>query len=156
MSISIENIFSETTLKQFAKGLLWGLAKHVNAVQGVFYTTAKNESGVNVVRFVEGYAFHIPETDILEYEFGDGIAGQVAKDGKPIYLENVPEGYLTVLSGLGSSSPKFLLAFPFVLDGKVIAIIEIASFQVIDKIMQEELSLISNKVCNKLIELNKN
>ena len=149
-----KDILSQPTLKLFAQKLLWSLANEINAVQGAFYITSKNTEGISIIKFTEGYAFHIAETQTLEFEFGDGIAGQVAKDGNKICIENIPEGYLTVMSGLGSSSPKHLLAYPFKnTNNEVVAVLEIASFEKIDAEQLTVLDTLNDSISNKINEL---
>ena len=114
--------------KEIIRTILWDLAKKVDACQGAFYLIVKNDNK-KVIRFVEGYAYHLAETQNLEFEIGDGLLGQVALDGKHITLDDVPEGYLTVVSGLGKSSPRHLTIYPFVNDDKVFAVVELAAFK---------------------------
>ena len=153
MLSNFNDILNQSNLKLFAQKLLWSLANEIEAVQGAFYITTKNDKEISVIKFIEGYAFHIAESAVLEYEFGDGIAGQVAKDGRAINIDNIPEGYLTVMSGLGNSSPNFLLAFPFKKDNEVIAVIEIASFKKIENEKLQLLESLSIDCTNKIIEL---
>jgi PAS domain S-box-containing protein len=46
-----------------------------------------------------------------------------------VNIDNVPEGYMTVLSGLGSSSPRHLIIFPFLFENETVAVAELASFR---------------------------
>jgi hypothetical protein len=136
MEESLENIKESIALlvskkadtKEIIRTMLWSLAKEVDACQGAFYLIVNN-GNKRIIRFVEGYAYHLAETQDLEFEFGDGLLGQVALDGKHITLDDVPEGYLTVISGLGKSSPRHLTIFPFVSEGGVFAVVELAAFK---------------------------
>ena len=76
-----------------------------------------------------GYAYSRPDSDKLQYELGEGIVGQVAKEGKLVNINNVPEGYIKVLSGLGESQPGHLLVCPVQVKANVLAVVEIASFK---------------------------
>lgn len=53
---------------------------------------------------------------------------QAAANGKTLYVDDIPEGYIYVISGLGSASPKYLLIVPFKKQEQVIGMLEIASF----------------------------
>jgi len=44
-------------------------------------------------------------------------------------VNEIPENYVTILSGLGSSSPRFLLIIPVVFNNETVAVIELASFK---------------------------
>lgn len=61
---------------------------------------------------------------------GDGILGQVVVSDKTLTLEKVPADYLTALSGLGRSRNINVYVLPLSApDGKVMAVIEVASFE---------------------------
>ena len=143
-------INNANTLPELAQQFLWTLAKNTNCTQGALYVT-QNE----LLKFIEGYAFHLTEGENLDIEVGDGITGQVAKDGKFINIDNVPEGYLTVLSGLGTSSPTNLLVYPFKDNGygNVVAIIELASFEKITSQQIDVITHLNDVFVSKLISL---
>ena len=56
------------------------------------------------------------------------MVGQVVKNGLPLNLDNVPDGYITVISGLGKTTPQNLLIIPIGYDSDFVGVIEIASF----------------------------
>ena len=129
------------TLPEVAKAFIWGLCKELEASQGIFYVAKTREDGVHILTMVASYAYHLPETSKLEFEFGEGLAGQVAKEGKLINLSTVPEGYLTILSGLGQSSPRSLCIVPLKKNEAVFAVLELASFK---KFTQEDVELLQD------------
>jgi putative methionine-R-sulfoxide reductase with GAF domain len=102
--------------------------KELEASQAAVYI-ATTRDDKRVIQLVSGYALSLPESQTLVYEFGEGLAGQVAKEGTCINISNVPQGYITVLSGLGSASPNALVIVPVQFEGKVVGVLEVASFQ---------------------------
>jgi hypothetical protein len=129
--------------KRYEK-ILSKLCMKIEASQGIFYTV-KKEKNKRYIDMLTSFAFNVPDSETLTYEFGEGLAGQVAKEGKKINVDNIPEGYINILSGLGSASPNHLLIYP-VKDGeKVVAIAEIASFKEItvsdEKLISEVLRI---------------
>lgn len=56
---------------------------------------------------------------------GDGVAGQVARDGRAQWLEGLPPDYLRIASSLGSAAPVAVLAAPVTVDGKTCGVIEL-------------------------------
>jgi putative methionine-R-sulfoxide reductase with GAF domain len=119
--------------------LLSKLCMKMEASQGIFYKV-KNEKNRRSIEMLTSFAFILPESETVSYEFGEGLAGQVAKEGKKINISNIPEGYINIISGLGSASPNHLLIYP-VKDGeKVVAVAEIASFK---EISEEDEKLIA-------------
>lgn len=106
---------------------LHAVCKQIEAGQGALYL-AKEENGIRVVELYCGYALNLGESKILKYEFGEGLVGQVAVTGNSLYVDEVPEGYITILSGLGNASPRYLLLIPIRSANGVSGVIEIASF----------------------------
>lgn len=80
------------------------------------------------------YAFYIPDEKVFEFQLGEGLIGQVAKAAEPLYLDELPQGYITVKSGLGSATPSHLLLVPWTReDNTTFAVLEIASFKSFEK-----------------------
>ncbi len=103
------------------------------------------------IRFVAGYAFFVPESKPLSYEFGEGIAGQVALSGQTTQFDNVPEGYIQVHSGLGSATPKNLVALPLKTSkGTLVGVAEIGAFQAFSSYDLDFLEGISDLLVNQL------
>ncbi|RRS06023.1 response regulator [Aquabacterium soli] len=59
---------------------------------------------------------------------GDGLLGQAATLDRPMHVRKVPEGYLTVGSGVGRGQPAELLIAPASVDGVVYAVVELGFF----------------------------
>lgn len=102
----------------------------LEACQGALFLTEHAE-GKNYIEFCAGYAYHLPDSQRLRYEFGEGLAGQVAKEGLLVNLSSVPDNYITILSGLGKSSPNHLIIAPLrhADSSEVLGVMEIASFK---------------------------
>jgi len=113
--------------KDKMKSLLEGLCKELEASVGAAFITVKIEDK-RYIEFVAGYAYHLPDSQLLRFEFGEGLSGQVAKSGKAICINDVPQGYITVTSGLGKASPRYMMVLPLISGESVLGVIEIASF----------------------------
>ena len=100
----------------------------MEACQGAVFL--KNETdGKRTVRLSSSYAYNLADSAILEYEFGEGLTGQAAKEGKFVKIDTVPEGYINVFSGLGKSAPSHLVFVPLQKNGEILGVMEIASFK---------------------------
>ncbi len=108
--------------------LLSKLCMKIEASQGIYYTVKKDKQR-RYIEMLAAFAFSIPESTTLTYEFGEGLAGQAAREGKKLNISNVPEGYIKILSGLGSASPNHLAILPVKEGDQVVAVVEIASFR---------------------------
>lgn len=114
------------------------VCKQLEASQGAVYVAAQGQSK----RFVElraSFAYMKAESEYVRFELGEGLPGQVAKEGLLINLQAVPDGYIKILSGLGQASPSNLLLVPVAGKEQVIGVVEIASFTAFSK-KQEEIT----------------
>ncbi len=113
-------------LEVFAEQLLKNISKSFEIVQGTYF--AKNEK-TNEFSFIAGYAFY-SETKPQSFIEGETLPGQVAKNREPLLLEQIPEGYITILSGLGKGTPHYLLLVPIVNEQNIcVGVFEVASFK---------------------------
>jgi CheY-like chemotaxis protein/signal transduction histidine kinase len=62
------------------------------------------------------------------FTVGDGLLGQVAQQGDPLVLADLPETYLTIGSGFGRAQPRHLVIAPTSADGVVNGVIEMGFF----------------------------
>ena len=92
----------------------------LNAGQGAIYHLNNDE-----LKLTYGYAVGNQETS---YKLGEGLVGRVAAQGERLYLDQLPDDYITIFSGLGSASPKRLALIP-IKNG----VIEIATFTEINE-----------------------
>ncbi|HET6409198.1 MAG TPA: CHASE3 domain-containing protein, partial [Chthoniobacteraceae bacterium] len=72
---------------------------------------------------------NVPES----FTSGEGLLGQAAKDARPFLVREVPDGYLTIGSGLGRDRPRYLLIAPAKVDGAVNAVVELGFFEAVNE-----------------------
>jgi len=134
---------NQNSIDEYFESMLSALAKELNGVQAIAFLINKQQ---NLFNLVGKYAYY-SEKKIEAVKLGEGVSGQVAKDKKMLILSNVPDGYIEVVSGLGSSTPKFLVIYPVLLENETIALIEVATFEGFTK----NLETLFNKLFDKLI-----
>ena len=62
------------------------------------------------------------------FAFGETLVGQAAAEGKRIHLTTVPAGYVQISSSLGAAPPAEIVVLPVLFEGRVLGVIELASF----------------------------
>lgn len=125
------------------------ICKELEASQAAAYIT-KQEGDKRWIELFSAYAFHVPEGESVTYRFGEGLAGQVAKEGNIVNINSIPEGYIRILSGLGSASPKHLIILPLREGERIVGVIEIASFHPFSQSIEMELQQAFDKLALKL------
>jgi putative methionine-R-sulfoxide reductase with GAF domain len=63
---------------------------------------------------------------------GQGIVGQAYLEKETVYLKDVPDGYLSITSGMGESTPSEILVVPLIVNEEVAGVLEMASFSVFE------------------------
>ncbi len=132
--------------QKYAEKLLGNIAKEFQIVQGIFYL---RQSDSNRFTMTGNYAYYT-ENEIAEFEIGDGLSGQVAKNKTLLNIDDIPEDYIKIISGLGSGTPKHLIIFPIIYNDDTIAVFELASFIQLDKQVEDILQVLSDKTAKKI------
>lgn len=135
--------------KDMLQAGLHAICKQLEAGQGALYVLKETE-GVRKLELQTGYALSIGESKVISYEYGEGLIGQAAAANRSLYIDEVPEGYINILSGLGSASPRYLFIVPLKQQDQVKGVAEIASFTPYSedqrKFVEEAAQLISEKI----------
>ncbi|MEU9109380.1 HAMP domain-containing protein [Streptomyces xanthophaeus] len=82
----------------------------------------------------------------ISFRPGEGLIGTVAEEKRTILVENTPPGYLKISSGLGEAPPAHVIVLPVLFEGKVLGVIELASFQPFTQIQKDFLSQIAEMI----------
>jgi len=109
----------------YSEKLLQNIAKELDIVQGLIFVLNDADQKFHV----SGEYAYFSEEQPRSFPLGETLSGQVAKNKKMLNLKKLPDGYITVLSGLGKSSPRHLIIVPIVHEGKSIGVMELASFK---------------------------
>ncbi len=138
-----------TDPEKYFDQLLINLSKAIAIVQGVAYTLNRQTQTYSMV---STYAFYTTDTS-RTFAIGEGIPGQVAKDKKLLFINDVPEGYIKIVSGLGTSSPKYMGVIPVIHGDETIALIEISTFEKPELDLVEFQKQFNEKVSEKISTL---
>lgn len=120
------------------------ICNQLQAGQGAIYLEADHEFELKY-----GYALPYEEAPI-KYKVGEGLVGRVASDKSLLYIDKLPDDYMTIFSGLGSSSPSFLVLVPMAEGTKVKGVLEISTFQPMDKATLQQLNAIAEQLTKVL------
>jgi HAMP domain-containing protein/signal transduction histidine kinase len=116
-------------LRTVADLILTEVAPLVSAQYGAFYIVENRDGQDPVLRMTAGYAIGANETAGKGFLWGEGLVGQCARDARRILLTTVPAGYIGIRSGLGEAPPNSIVVLPVLFEGRVKAVVELASIQ---------------------------
>ncbi|UUF13475.1 MULTISPECIES: HAMP domain-containing protein [Flavobacterium] len=115
-------------LKSVTMKILSELAAVVTAQHGLFYILEEGEEFMDSkLNLIASYAYIKRKNSPTSYAMGEGLIGQVAVEKERIILSNVPKDYIRINSGLGDAKPKDVIILPVLFEGRLKAVIELAS-----------------------------
>jgi len=114
------SMLGELDVVQLGEKALHTLARYVDAQVGLLYRV---QGGLLVP--TASYAIDRPLAELQSLALGQGLAGQVARDGSAVTLSDLPPDYLRVSSGAGHSALSRLLIVPATADGRMQGVLEL-------------------------------
>lgn len=109
------------------------ITKFLKANQaGLFLINDTKKDDIHL-ELVATYAYDQERKKQKKIYLGEGLVGMCAVEKSTVYIEDIPQNYLSISSGLGGSSPKCLLIVPLKLENEIFGAIEIASFNKLKK-----------------------
>ncbi|WP_327596520.1 HAMP domain-containing protein [Streptomyces chartreusis] len=115
------------------------LAPLVSAQYGAFYA-AEDTARKPQLRLVGSYGYPDDTTRPERIRVGRSLVGQAARNRRPISVEELPPGYVTISSSLGQTVPSALVVLPIVVEDQVLGVIELASVTRFTQIHQDFLA----------------
>ncbi|MCX7143861.1 MAG: PAS domain S-box protein, partial [Proteobacteria bacterium] len=96
---------------------------------GVFYIFEEDDRRL---RLLGSYAYRERKNLGQYFAIGEGLVGQCALEKAPIIIHEPPPDYIRIGSSLGEAVPRVIALLPVVRNDKLLAVIELASFNALD------------------------
>jgi PAS domain S-box-containing protein len=109
--------------------LLKLLIQYTGANQGGIFLLNDQESVEPFLELTSCFAFGKKKHQEKRIDIGQGILGQCFLEKETTLISEVPQYYTTITSGLGESTPSFLLLIPMKYNSDVTGVIELAYFK---------------------------
>jgi PAS domain S-box-containing protein len=103
------------------------MVKYLNAIQGGFFLFDDSDPGTPVLNLISAFAYNRKKYLQKTVAFGEGLVGSCAREKQYINLTEIPQGYISITSGLGDTLPDNLLLMPVLHENELIGVLEIAS-----------------------------
>ncbi|WP_036745296.1 response regulator [Paenibacillus sp. UNC451MF] len=127
-------------IEELARLFITKLASTMNASYGAFYIRrgqGEQQRFIKIASYAGGDS--IGKTSV---RLGEGLVGQAALENRILHLNDIPESYIQISSGLGQAVPKSVIITPVSYEGQVEAVFELASFDRFNELHQELLEQI--------------
>lgn len=123
----------QNDIDALSKILISTLSKFFKSYYGAIYLATKDENDKTVLELSSSYAGKGLKTTGIKIEVGEGLIGQTFKSKKTTALDDIPESFTKINSGLGEMKPKHLFLVPLVHNNVATGVIELASFKALSK-----------------------
>lgn len=137
-------------IEELAHDIVKELVRYINANQGALFIYNNNDPNDVYLDAIATFAYAHKRFYQKRIELGEGLAGQCALEKQTIYITNVPQDYINITSGLGTANPKSILIVPMKIENHIFGILEIASFQPMEKYEIEFVEKLSESIAATL------
>ncbi len=132
------------------------LVRYLDANMGGIYIVDDSNPDDIHLELTAFYAY-----DRLKYvkqriEIGESLVGQCFRENETVYLTDLPKGYVHISSGLGEADPTCLVIVPLKVNAETYGIVELASFQIIEKYQVEFIEKIGETIAATIANVKTN
>jgi PAS domain S-box-containing protein len=133
-------------LNELSFNTIRNLVDYTSSNQGGVFILNDNDSDKPFLEMTACYAFDRRKFMEKSVEIGEGLVGRCFREGKTIFMTDVPENYITISSGLGQERPRCLIIVPLRYNDDVLGVIEMATFKVYDKYQVEFIEKLAESI----------
>ncbi len=112
----------DKSMAELCRDVVTYLARYLDMQTGAMYVLDKE----NQLQLMGTFAWRQRNQSSNKFSIGEGLVGQAALERQIIELTNVPDHYLEIESGLGSTKPAQIIIVPLVYEGQLKGVIEFA------------------------------
>ena len=117
-----DTLRGDHNIKDLTQRILNYLAPVLNAQVAALYILEKEQ-----LKLISSYAFTRRKSISSTFALGENLVGQAALEKKQIVVENIPEDYIAVSSGLGSAHPRNIIVTPIINDDELEGVLELGT-----------------------------
>ncbi|MEU6593103.1 HAMP domain-containing protein [Streptomyces sp. NPDC046881] len=144
-------------LEDVASLIMSELTPVVSAQHGAFFLAMPLMEGKGVgngeddyeLRMLGSYGYSMGSMP-TSFRPGEALIGTAAQEKRTILVDRAPSGYLKISSGLGEAPPAQVIVLPVLFEGKVLGVIELASFTPFTHIQKDFLNQIAEMIATSV------
>ena len=142
-----EQTVGHQALEPLGRSVLEFTAQYLDVAVAALYVREDNGR----LQRVAAYGFS-EDRGHLEQSFyeAEGLVGQAALEKRVLQLDNLPDNYLQVTSGLGQGSPRHVLVVPVHNDGQVNGVVELGFLRALAPRDLEFVTMIATNIGNSI------
>jgi methyl-accepting chemotaxis protein len=136
-------------LESLSNSILSFLVKYLGVNQAGLFIVGNDES-TPYLELKACYAYNRKKYLQKKIGAGEGLIGQTYLEGETIMMTEVPDNYVSITSGLGTSNPRCIVIVPLKINDAIYGVIEFASFTVLDKFKVDFIEKIGESIATAI------
>ena len=137
-------------IEELSYQIISNLVKYINANQGGFYLLDDTDPGDKFFNLTACYAYERRKYADRRIDWGEGLVGACALEKETTILKKVPDSYLKITSGLGTSSPKNLVLVPLKVNDEVHGVMELGSFHPFEQYIIDFIEKVAESIASTI------
>ena len=142
-----EQTVGHQALEPLGRSVLEFVARYLDVAVAALYIQEDQGN----LRRIASYGFSRSQDEAGQsFYSAEGLVGQAALENRVLQLDELPDNYLPVTSGLGQGSPRHVLVVPVHNDGIVNGVVELGFLRALGPRDLEFVNMIANNIGNSL------
>jgi CHASE3 domain sensor protein/cell division protein FtsL len=146
----------QNDVTMLSENIISEIVQYMEAKQGGLFIINDPSESERYLEMVSCYAYERHKFMEKKVKPGEGMIGQCYLEGELIYLENVPQNYLNITSGIGMANPESLVIVPLKSNDQIEGVLEIASFKKYEKYHLDFLEQLAEIIASAIITVRTN
>ena len=120
----------------------------------IFLSTDTQEEPV--LETIAAYAYDRRKYLNKTFRMGEGLPGTCALEKEKIYIDEVPEDYSDVISGVGQTKPRYVLLVPLKIESVLFGVLELATFRKLEEFELNFVDQLAESIASTLLAVKTN
>lgn len=115
-------------LQKLASEIISNMCQYTKTLQGGIFILDDSDPKNAHFDMIAHFAYNRQKYSKKRVELKEGLIGRAAAEQRIIVLDNAPEDYLEITSGLGEANPNYILIAPLCYNEEVHGVVEVSGF----------------------------
>ena len=143
-------------LEEISFNIIRYLVTYLKVNQGGVFLVNQSKAGEKYLEMTACVAYDRKKFADKIINWGEGLLGRCALEKETIFITDVPQNYMHITSGLGDANPGTLLLVPLKTNEELYGVLELASFQVLQKFEIEFVEKTAESIASTIASVKNN